>query len=291
MPTPSTKGVDVTTFFATVDCGQRTGMGATRMTEPLQLLLAGGIAVFAGTIGSLVGVGGGLIIVPALTVFLGVPFKIAAGASLVGVIATSNVAGRRYLVRGLVDRPLGLLLLVATALGALSGGYVAALLDAQVLSALFAVVLIGVALHVGRSGDPVSRAAGPDAASLAAPYGRRTLAAAMGISTIAGALSGLLGIGGGIINVPTMCGLLHVPFRIAVATSTYMLGATAAASSSVYYARGQLDPLIAAPVALGIAIGAYMGSRLAPRVRVATLRLVFAGLCVVLAVQLILKLI
>ena len=259
------------------------------MGEPIQLLIAGVIAVFAGALGSMVGVGGGLIIVPVLTVLLGVPFKVAAAASLIGVIATSIVAGRRYLLKELVDRRLGLLLLIATASGRLAAGTPPrfSTLGFSPRSSL----LSSSSSRRRSRGErgTVAPAASPAATTPAGLYSRFRLGLALAISTVAGALSGLLGIGGGVINVPTISVVLRVPFRVAVATSTYMLGATAAASSSVYYARGQLDPLIAAPVALGIASGAQAGSRLAPRVRVGNLRLVFAALCVILAVQLVLK--
>ena len=129
------------------------------MIDPGHLLAVALLAMFAGTFGSLVGVGGGIIVVPALTVFVGVPLKTAVAASLIGVIATSLVAGARYLDAGTVDRRLGLVLLAATSSGAVLGGFVAGVLDATVLSALFGVVLLSVAWHVGRSRERVMRVA------------------------------------------------------------------------------------------------------------------------------------
>jgi hypothetical protein len=252
------------------------------------------IAVFAGGFGALVGVGGGLIVVPALTAVLDVPLKTAVAASLVGVIATSIVGGARYLESGIADRRLGLVLLVATSVGAIAGGVAAALLDARTLSALFGFVLLTVALQMVRR-RPASQGGaigGAFRSSYIEPrtgetveYGASRLPLGFAVSLVAGSLSGLLGIGGGVINVPTMNILMGVPVRVAVTTSTYMLGATAAASASVYYARGQLEPLVAAPVALGILFGAQIGSRLAPRVSADVLRLLFAGLSVVFAIQ------
>jgi uncharacterized membrane protein YfcA len=262
--------------------------------EVSQLLAIALLAVFAGTFGSLVGVGGGLIIVPALTVFVGVPIKTAAAASLIGVIATSLVAGSRYLDNGTVDRRLGLVLLAATSSGAVVGGFVAGYLDAAVLSAIFGVVLLAVAWQVGRSRERTARAVTgsgfvsayvePSTGTMVEDRAER-FGAGMAISLVAGSLSGLLGIGGGIVNVPTMSAVMGVPFRVAVTTSTYMLGATAAASCGVYYARGELDPFVAAPVAIGIIAGAQVGSTLGPHVSATVLRRLFAGMCAVFALQ------
>jgi uncharacterized protein len=264
------------------------------MIEPIQLVAVAFLAVFAGAIGSMVGVGGGIIVVPALTVFLGVPLKTAVAASLLGVIATSLVGGSRYLAAGTVDRRLGLVLLAATSSGAVLGGLIAGALDATVLSAVFGVVLLLVAGQVVRSRERVERVSSGEgtrssyvdpSTGAAVEYRPDRMGVGLAISIVAGSLSGLLGIGGGIINVPTMASIMGMPFRVAVATSTYMLGATAAASSGVYYARGQLDPFIAAPVALGIIAGAQVGTRIGPRLSAAVLRRLFAGLCVVFAVQ------
>ncbi len=265
------------------------------MIDPGHLLAAAALAVFAGTFGALVGVGGGVVVVPALTILLGVPIKTAAAASLLGVIVTSLVAGSRYLDAGTVDRRLGLVLLAATSSGAVLGGFIANAVDATILSALFGLVLLGVAVQVGWSRErPASHVveSGGFRSSYVEPstgatveYRAERVGIGLAFSVVAGGLSGLLGIGGGVVNVPTMSTIMGVPFRVAVTTSTYMLGATAAASSAVYYARGQLDPFIAAPVALGIIAGAQIGARVGPRVSTTVLRWVFAGLCILLALQ------
>lgn len=270
------------------------------MLDPTHLLAVAVLAVFAGTFGSMVGVGGGIIVVPALTVFLGVPLKTAVAASLLGVIATSLVGGARYLDAGAVDRRLGLVLLAATSSGAILGGTIAGVLDVALLSGVFAVVLLAVALQVATSRERTARAPasgttgtnGTTESTYVEPSNGATVAyrpervgIGLAISVVAGSLSGLLGIGGGIVNVPTMATIMGIPFRVAVATSTYMLGATAAASSGVYYARGQLDPFIAAPLALGIIAGAQIGTRVGPRLSATVLRRLFAGLCVVFAIQ------
>ena len=221
--------------------------------DPGHLLAAAGLAVFAGTFGALVGVGGGVVVVPALTILLGVPIKTAAAASLLGVIVTSLVAGSRYLEAGTVDRRLGLVLLAATSSGAVLGGFVANAVDATILSALFGLVLLFVAIQVGWSRERPSShvvASGGFASSYVEPttgatveYRAERVGFGLALSVVAGGLSGLLGIGGGTVNVPTMSTIMGVPFRVAVTTSTYMLGATAAAEL-----RRVLRPRPARPV-------------------------------------------
>jgi uncharacterized membrane protein YfcA len=257
------------------------------------------VSMGAGGFGSLVGIGGGLIIVPVLTVGLGYDVKSAIAASLIGVIATSLSATPKYVRSGLADRRLGLLLLVGATLGGLTGGVTAGLLDGRVLALLFGLLLSGVALQMLRQiRRPVTPPPVDDedvasgfASSYLEPssgevviYRARRLAPGAAVSFLAGNISGLLGVGGGVINVPTMNVLMHVPIRVATTTSTYMLAATAAASASVYVASGQLDPLLAAPVALGVIIGARAGANLSMRVSQDALRLAFVVVAAVFAV-------
>jgi hypothetical protein len=256
------------------------------------------VALGAGTFGALVGVGGGLIMVPLLAGLLGVDIHLAIAASLLGVIAVSTVASTTYLERGLADRRLGLTLLVATALGGIAGGYVAGLLEGRVLAGLFGLVMLVVAAQmvrgVGRAvaapiDDPGplefdSAYVEPSSGERVAYRARRVGAGAL-ISVGAGALSGLLGIGGGVVNVPTLNVLMGIPIRVATTTSTYMLGATAAASAVIYYSRGQVDPLLAAPVVLGVFVGARLGARLATQVSQRALQLTFAGVALIFAAQ------
>jgi uncharacterized membrane protein YfcA len=262
-------------------------------------LLALLVSIGAGGFGSLVGIGGGLIIVPVLTVGLGYDVKSAIAASLIGVIATSLAATPRYVRSGIADRRLGLLLLVGATLGGLTGGVTAGLLDGRVLALLFGILLSAVALQMLRQ---IHRPAAPPpvddadvasgfASSYLEPtsgqlviYRARRLGPGAVVSFLAGNVSGLLGVGGGVINVPTMNVLMHVPIRVATTTSTYMLAATAAASASVYVASGQLDPLLAAPVALGVMIGARAGAHLSLRVSQDVLHLAFVVIAAVFAV-------
>lgn len=257
------------------------------------------VSVGAGGFGSLVGIGGGLIIVPVLSVGLGHDVKSAIAASLIGVIATSLSASPRYLRSGLVDRHLALLLLVAATLGGLTGGLTAGLLDARILALLFGLLLSGVAIQMVRQVRRPRAQVPLDDADLGAEfasayvepssgevvaYRARRLVPGSAVSFVAGNVSGLLGVGGGVINVPTLNVLMHVPIRVATTTSTYMLAATAVASAVVYITSGLLDPLLAAPVALGVIIGARIGARLAVRVSQDALRLAFIVVAGVFAV-------
>jgi uncharacterized membrane protein YfcA len=266
------------------------------------VLVAFLVAIGAGGFGSLVGIGGGIVIVPLLTVALGHDVKTAIAASLIGVIATSLSASPRFLRSGLVDRQLGLLLLVAAALGGLAGGVTAGYLDGRLLALLFGVLLVLVALQMLRdilrpdqppAVDETDQAPGlsssyvePTSGEVVAYRARRVVPGTL-LSFLAGNVSGLLGVGGGVINVPVMNLLMHVPIRVATTTSTYMLAATAVASSIVYLDAGRIDPLLAAPVALGVIIGARLGARLAMRVSQDVLRLAFIGVALVLALSMI----
>ena len=265
------------------------------MTGALFVLLA---SAAAGGFGSLVGIGGGLIIVPLLSVVLGQDVKVAIAASLIGVIATSLSASPRYIRSGLADRRLGVYLLVAASVGGLTGGLTASVLDGRTLSLLFGVLLVAVALQMlretRRSQPATALPAGPAggfASSFIEPtsgqlveYRATRLGLGAAASFVAGNVSGLLGVGGGVINVPTMNVLMRVPIRVATTTSTYMLAATAAASSVVYAVSGQLDPLVAAPVVLGVIVGARAGARLSMRVPQDTLRLLFVVVALIFAV-------
>jgi uncharacterized protein len=265
------------------------------LTTELLALIA---AVGAGAFGALAGVGGGLIIVPLLTVGLGVPIQLAIAASLLGVIAVSTSAGATYLRRGLADRRLGIVLLVATTSGGILGGYTAGLLDARTLSAVFGLVLLAVAFQMIRGGGRPPAEMGdtagryeldssyiePTTGELVA-YRARRVGLGAAISVFAGGLSGLLGVGGGVVNVPTMNLLMGVPIRVALTTSTYMLAATAAASAVLYYSRGQIDPLLAAPVVVGVVAGAQLGARFGQGLSQRVLQLAFIAVSLFFAGQ------
>ena len=259
-------------------------------------------AIVAGAFGALVGIGGGLIIVPLLTIALGVDVHSAIAVSLLGVIAVSTTASASYLHSGLADRRLGLTLLGATAIGGIIGGYTAGLLDARLLSGIFGVVLVAVAVQMVRSRSVIVAEVIDEPGRLEfdwsyvepttgeeVAYRARNVGPATFISVFAGGLSGLLGIGGGVVNVPTMNVLMGIPIRVATTTSTYMLGATAAASAVLYFSRGDIDPLLAAPVVVGVFIGARAGARLSHRLPHRVLTWMFVIVAAFFAAQMLLQ--
>jgi uncharacterized protein len=262
------------------------------------------VSIGAGGFGSLVGIGGGLIIVPVLSTMFDYDIKVAIAASLIGVIATSVGASGHYLATGIADRRLGVMLLVATAAGGLTGGLVSRYLDARMLALLFGILLLFVAIQMTRqlrgSGRVIDASTLPEAEGFDSSYIEPTTGKAVGyrarrlpmgvtISYVAGNISGLLGVGGGIINVPTMNVVMGVPIRVATTTSTFMLGATAATSAMLYESTGQLDPLLAAPVALGVFLGARSGALLSRRVSPRQLRILFVLIALFFAFQMFLK--
>jgi hypothetical protein len=268
---------------------------------PLELV-ALVVALGAGVFGALAGVGGGLIVVPLLTIALGVPLHNAIAVSLLGVIAVSTTASASYLEAGLVSRRLGLALLAATTVGGVIGGYAAGLIDARLLAALFGVLMIAVALRMlmGHEAEVAEIIQEPGRfefdASYVEPrtgeevaYRVRNLGPAAGVSVFAGVVSGLLGVGGGVINVPTMNVLMGVPIRVATTTSTYMLAATAAASAVLYFSRGEVDPALAGAVVVGGIVGARIGARLQSRLPHRALTLMFVLVAGFFAIQMLLR--
>ncbi|MDA8237587.1 MAG: sulfite exporter TauE/SafE family protein [Chloroflexi bacterium] len=273
------------------------------------LLAAGGFG--AGVFGSLLGLGGGILIVPLLTVGFGLGFREAVGVSLVCVIVTSSAAAGVFLERHVANLRLGMLLEVFTASGALLGGLVAFLLPERVLAALFAILLAYTAISMARRGrataspaaplrgagssvpadDPPDDPPAPTLADVVAGpgYRPRHLVAGAGGSLGAGILSALLGVGGGIVKVPLMHLVMGVPLKVATATSNLMIGVTAAASAVVYLLRGGIDPYVAGPTAVGVFVGAMAGSRLAARIEVRVLRLLFVGVIALTAAQMTLR--
>ncbi len=247
-----------------------------------------------GIFGAMLGIGGGVLLIPLLTVFGGVPIKTAISTSILCVIATSSAAGSVYVGRGLTHNRLAMVLEIATTAGALAGGITAAFISPALLAAFFGFILIYVALSLHRLPKD-DRRIGPTGlldTSYIDPltgntvtYGVRKLGAGMGASFFAGNVSGLLGIGGGIIKVPIMSVVMGIPLRAAIATSNFMIGVTAATSAVIYYAHGYIDPMIAIPAALGVLPGAQLGTRLGGRMRSQRLKQAFQVLLLVFAVQ------
>lgn len=246
--------------------------------------LIGLIGLLVGGLGSMLGIGGGVLLIPLLTNVLGLPIKTAIGASIVSVIATSSAAGSVYVGKGMSHTRLAMVMEIATTLGALAGGITAILLSPNLLSGIFGAVLLYVAYSMGRgqAGSAAAATTGMLDTSYVDPisnkvvrYGVKRLPYGLGASFLAGNVSGLLGIGGGVIKVPVMSLIMGMPMRAAIATSNFMIGITAATSAVIYYQRGFVDPRVAIPTALGVLLGAQIGSRLGGRLRSNTLRNVF----------------
>jgi uncharacterized protein len=269
------------------------------------LLMLGGGAV-AGGFGSLLGLGGGVLIVPLLTLGFGLPLRDAVGVSLICVIMTSSAAAGVYLERHVANLRLGMTLELFTAIGALVGGSIAFLLSERLLSVLFAILLLYVAVTMARGGraepDLDPEVAGPATLDTDPPtsptalerlsgdgYRVRNLGRGVVGATGAGLASALLGIGGGIIKVPLMHLAMGVPLRVATATSNMMIGITAAASAVIYIIHGGIDPYVAGPTGIGVFLGATAGSRLSHRIDLRYLRLLFVVVLTYTAVQLLLR--
>ncbi len=262
-------------------------------------------AVGAGAFGALLGLGGGVVLVPALTLAFHLDIHYAIGASIVSVVATSSGAAATYIKEHLADMRLGMFLEAATTTGALLGAFIAGLITGPALFFIFALVLLYSAGMMFRKRFlPVAPPAPPNALSERLrmhgryydPATRQTVAYhvtglpfGFALSMVAGGVSGLLGIGGGALKVPAMDLVMRVPLKVATATSNFMIGVTAAASAGVYFARGDINPFIAAPVAMGVLSGTMIGTRLMTRLRSEGLRLLFAIVLVIVAVQMLLK--
>ena len=251
-------------------------------------MIVGGAA--AGVFGSLLGLGGGILIVPLLTLVFGLDLREAVGVSLISVIVTSSAAAGVYLERRVADLRLGMRLELFTATGAFVGGSIAFLIDERWLSILFACLLGYVAFTMARG---ARAAASADAQAPEAPNGTSSQVRNMrwGVvgATGAGVASSLLGIGGGIVKVPLMHLAMGVPLRVATATSNLMVGITAAASAVIYLVHGEIDPYVAGPTAIGVFLGASAGSRLAHRIDLRVLRWLFVAVLLYTAIQMLLR--
>lgn len=232
------------------------------------LLVAFGFC--AGLLGALTGIGGGVLLTPILALHFGIPIRQAIGTSLVAVITTSAASSSVHLQRHTTDIRLGMTLELATALGAAVMAYLVGYFNRSVLEGLFAAFLLYSSITILRSGGKLKadehNVPSLDGEGVIPPYEPRRYPLGLGASLVAGALSGLLGIGGGPIKVPVMFIFMNVPLMVATATSNFMIGVTAAASAIVYYRRGDIQPQIAAPLAVGVFLGSLLGARLAHRV-------------------------
>jgi uncharacterized membrane protein YfcA len=268
------------------------------VTTLLFAVLVAVVSFAAGLLGSLTGLGGGLIVVPLLTVGFGVDIRYAIGASLVSIIATSSGAAAAFVREGFTNVRVGVLLEVATTVGALAGALLSAYLSPRVLAGLFGVTLLFTAWRSFQQhhdhppapeSDPVAARLRLDStyptATGTQPYTVHNVPAGFSIMFGAGILSALLGIGAGVVKVIAMDQAMRLPFKVSTTTSNFMIGVTAAASAGVYLRRGYIDPTVAFPVMLGVLGGALIGARLLTVVHPRKLRLVFTAVVVVMSIQ------
>ena len=268
------------------------------MTFFISVLLS---SVFAGFVGALVGLGGGVFIVPILTLVFHVTFTAAIGASIVSVIATSSGAAAAYVRDRMTNLRVGMFLEVATTTGAICGALLSTLLNASVLFIVFGVVLlISAAPLIMRLGEelPAGVANHKWATKLRLPGtypDRRTqrdvsyhvahIRSGFSMMYVAGLISGLLGIGSGTFKVLAMDTAMRLPMKVSTTTSNFMIGVTAAASAGIFFQRGDIDPAIAAPVALGVLLGATVGAKILTRMSNVWLKKIFVPVIVLVALN------
>ncbi|QDE69736.1 MULTISPECIES: sulfite exporter TauE/SafE family protein [Myxococcus] len=276
------------------------------MTPFLFMLVVLGFSVGAGLLGSLLGIGGGLILIPVLTLLLKVDIQYAVGASIVSVIATSSGAAAAYVRDRMANTRVAMFLELATTAGALSGAFMSGLVGGRGVYLVFGGVMAWSALVMLRrmrssAEAPVPADALADRLALHGSYwdesqGREVSyrvtrpLVGLGLMYVAGTVSGMLGIGSGALKVPAMDLAMRLPLKVSTATSNFMIGVTAAASAGVYFARGNIDPFIAGPVCVGVTLGAWLGSRhLMARVNSTWLRALFVGVLLWVAFEMLRK--
>lgn len=257
-------------------------------------------SVAAGFLGSLTGLGGGVVIIPLLTLVFGVDIRYAIGASLVSVIATSSGTAATFLKEGFSNIRIGMFLEVATTVGALAGAFLALRLATPIIAIIFGVVLIFSAFMSSRNRDDRSEI--PNTDKLATllrmdglyptpqglkSYHVRSVPLGFGLMFIAGIISGLLGIGSGALKVLAMDQAMRLPFKVSTATSNFMIGVTAAASAGIYLAKGYIAPGLTMPVMLGVLLGSSLGARHLFEAETHKLRIVFSVTIFLLALQMI----
>lgn len=275
------------------------------MTLAATTLMIFAVSLFAGTAGAILGLGGGIIMVPALTLLFKVPIHQAVAASAVSVIATSTGAAIAYLKDRITNARIAMLLEVGTTAGALTGAFISGLLEARWLFLLFG-LLMGysayamyqarktelpegvkpdeMAVRLGLSGSYYDQAL-----DRTVPYTVARTLPGVGLMYGSGTIGGLLGIGAGAFKVLAMDQVMRLPIKVSTATSNFMIGVTAATSAVVFYVRGDVEPVVAGPVALGVMCGALVGTRLMVRLKGSTIRKLFVPVLLFLAVQMLWK--
>jgi uncharacterized membrane protein YfcA len=256
-------------------------------------------SILAGVIGATFGLGGGIIIVPTLTLALGFSMQEAVGASLIGIIASSTGSAARYLEQGLVNVKLAMTLETATTAGAIIGAVIAVYLNQTALALLFAAILVYSAYYMLTKMERRIEAKSCGSLDLSCSYrdseGKEVAYGVTGLrkgllaSFFAGSLSNMLGVGGGTIQVPVMNTCMCVPMKAAAATSNLMIGVTALSGAIIFYANGLIIPYLAATVAVGVFFGAMMGTRLSKRSTGPGLRKAFAVVVLLIAFMMVMK--
>ena len=270
----------------------------TILTFTLILFLG---AILAGMLGSLTGLGGGVVIIPLLTLGFGVDIKYAVGTALVTSIATSSGAAATYIKEGMTNVRIGMFLEIATTAGAVLGALVAVFLPTSSIYIILGITLIFSSIMTIRKKNasidytaPGSKLGTTLKLNGTYPtsegiqnYNVRNVAGGFSLMTLAGILSGILGIGSGSLKVLAMDTAMKIPFKVSTTTSNFMVGVTAAASAVIYFQRGQIDPVLAMPIVVGVLIGAFLGSKILMAINVTSLRKIFSIVIAILALQMI----
>ncbi len=280
-------------------------MPPTVVLGPVDVLIIFLVSIVAGFVGALFGLGGGVLIIPFLTLVEGVPVPLAVGASIVSVVSTSSASAATYVQDHLTNLRLGMFLEIGTVAGAITGAFVSVFLPPSALFILFGIILLyATTVMIRARGIDFPANVRPDKTSrilaLGSQYEDHSLnrivkyevtrtPLTVFIGYFAGIVSGLLGVGGGIINVPTMNLVSKVPVKVASATSNFMIGVTAAASASVYLLRGDVHPLLAAPLIIGVAGGALLGTKVLKVTPPTRVKVAFGILLAAISLLMILK--
>ncbi|WPC43788.1 sulfite exporter TauE/SafE family protein [Clostridium sp. JS66] len=263
------------------------------------------ISIIAGVLGSILGLGGGIIITPVLTLFFGIDIKYAIGASIVSVIATSSGAAIAYIKDRITNIRIGMFLEIATTTGAITGAFLSGMINTKYLYLIFGMVLLYSTVNMikkSKSELPKNIETHPIAAKLnlngayydkvlnqQIQYNVTGVYGGFGMMYVAGVISGLLGIGSGIFKVMAMDLFMKLPLKVSSATSNFMIGVTAAASAGVYLIRGDIDPKISAPVALGVLFGATIGTKVMQNLKSKTIRKIFIPVVAYVSIEMIIK--
>lgn len=266
------------------------------------IAIVGASSIGAGLLGSLTGLGGGVVLTPILVLALGIDVHYAVGASLVAVIATSSGSAAAYVREGYSNIRIGMLLEIGTVFGAVFGALIAKYLPGGIITLIFGLVMIWTAWASRKPPAPSPHANTPNPLAQRLKldgdyptndglthYHVQGVPAGFGIMFLAGVLSAVAGIGSGILKVFAMDRVMQLPFKVSTTTSNFMIGVTAAASAAVYLHRGQIEPAVAAPVAAGALIGSFLGAKVLPKTKTSKLRVIFALAVGLAGIQMIIK--